>query len=258
MGLIISRYILLFFVYSTCFGWVLEVIVSFIRYHKFINRGFMIGPYCPIYGVGGLLITLFLTRYQDDVFVFFVMTMFVCTVLEYITSYLMEKLFHARWWDYHYKKFNINGRVCVDVMAGFGLIGILVVYLLNPILFKYLEIIPSKVTIIIATVFAVVFLTDLIVSAVVISNLKHIKFKNRKDNTEEITKQVKNALMEKDAFTKRLVEAFPNFQVLIKKTKEKFNETKKEIKKKQREIKKMQRKLKKKQKELIKFGKKEK
>ena len=258
MGLIISRYILLFFIYSTCLGWVLEVITAFIRYHKFVNRGFMIGPYCPIYGVGGLLITIFLTRYQDDPFVFFVMTMFVCTILEYLTSYFMEKLFHARWWDYSYKKFNLNGRVCVDVMAGFGLIGIVVAYLINPTVFRLIDMIPSNITMILAAVFATIFITDLVISAIVISNLKHIKFKNKKDNTEEITKQVKNALLEKDLFTKRLVEAFPNFQVLIKKTKQKINETKKEIKKKQREIKKMQKKLSKKQKELIKIGKKEK
>ena len=258
MGLIVSRYILLFFIYSTCLGWVLEVITAFVRYHKFVNRGFMIGPYCPIYGVGGLLITIFLTRYQDDIFVFFVMTMFVCTVLEYITSYAMEKLFHARWWDYSYKKFNLNGRVCVDVMAGFGLIGVIVAYLINPTVFKLIDMIPSKATIILAIVFATIFITDLVVSAVVISNLKHIKFKNKKDNTEEITKQVKNALLEKDLFTKRLVEAFPNFQVLIKKTKQKINDTKKEIKKKQKEIKKMQKSLSKKQKELMKIGKKEK
>lgn len=255
MELTISRYILLFFIYATCLGWVLEVITAFIRYHKFVNRGFMIGPYCPIYGVGGILITLFLTRYQDDVFVFFVMTMFVCTVLEYLTSYLMEKLFHARWWDYSYKKFNINGRVCIDVMAGFGLIGVAVVYLVNPIVFRLIDKIPDNITIITAIVLSVIFIIDLIVSAIVISNLKHIKFKSKKDNTEEITKQVKSALLEKDLFTKRLVEAFPNFQVLIKKTKQRIDTTKKEIKKKKKELKKLQKSLNKKQKELLKIGK---
>ena len=94
----LEHYFILFIIYSFL-GWIAEVINSFIIDRRFVNRGFLIGPYCPIYGIGAFIITIFLTRYKYDLLVFFVMTMFVCCVLEYFTSYLMEKIFKTRWWN---------------------------------------------------------------------------------------------------------------------------------------------------------------
>lgn len=250
----IYNYILLFLFYAI-FGWCMEVVVSLVYRHKFINRGFLIGPICPIYGCGVLFITLFLEKYKDDVFVFFIMTMVICTILEYSTSFLMEKIFHARWWDYSDKKFNINGRVCIDTMLPFGIIGVAVMYLFNPLLMKWISLIPDIVVKVLAIILISIFIIDCIVSLKVMSNLKHVKFA-KKDNTEEITKQIKKKLSEKNFFTKRLVEAFPNFELLKKKTKEKIENTKKEIKKKQKEIKIMKRKLNKNEKQLKKLNKK--
>ena len=127
----VEVYVLLFFTYAII-GWVMEVTVKYIQYKRFINRGFLIGPYLPIYGAGGILITLFLKRYLNDPIALFVFGMIICTILEYITSFVMEKLFHARWWDYSNKKFNINGRVCLGTMIPFGLLGLLIMYVLNP------------------------------------------------------------------------------------------------------------------------------
>lgn len=249
----IYNYILLFLFYSI-FGWSMEVVISFIYKHKFVNRGFLIGPYCPIYGVGGILITLLLSRYMDDVLVFFVMTVAIATVLEYITSYAMEKLFHARWWDYSQKKFNINGRVSLETCIGFGFVGIAIIYFGNPIVMKAISMLPNILVKIIAIVGMFIFLTDVIISLEVMSNLKRVKYVKR-DNTEEITKQVKKALNEKNIFTKRLVEAFPDFKLLKERTKEKINKTKEEIRKKQKEIKIMKRELKKHEKKLNKLNK---
>lgn len=250
----IYNYILLFIIYSMI-GWLMEVVVGLINRHKFVNRGFLIGPYCPVYGFGGMFITIFLTKYKDDVFVFFVMTLFICTVLEYFTSYMMEKLFHARWWDYSNKKFHINGRVCIDAMFGFGIVGVVVMYLLNPLLMKWIAMAPNILIKIISITLATIFVIDCIVSLKVMSNLKNVNFAKR-DNTEEITKKVKEALTSKNFFTKRLVDAFPNFEILKQKTKETINKTKKEFKKKQKEIKKLKKNLLKKEKELNKFNKK--
>ncbi|MBR1377005.1 MAG: putative ABC transporter permease [Bacilli bacterium] len=252
----IYDYILLFLIYSVI-GWTMEVVVSLVYRHRFINRGFLIGPCCPIYGFGGLFITIFLTRYKDDMLVFFVMTMFICTILEYFTSYIMEKLFKARWWDYSQKKFHINGRVCIDAMFGFAAVGGAVIYILNPFLTIWLGNTPYIVKQVTSIVLMLVFIIDVIVSLVVMSNLKHVKYKN-KDNTEEITKKTKEALREKNFFTKRLVDAFPDFEVLKKKTKEKIDQTKKEIKKKQKEIKKMRKKIKISERELKKISKRDK
>lgn len=89
----------------------MEVVCKLIQFRRFINRGFLIGPYCPIYGFGSVLIGLLLSRYAGEPLVVFILAMVVCGTLEYVTSYLMEKLFHARWWDYSDKRFNLNGRI---------------------------------------------------------------------------------------------------------------------------------------------------
>ena len=91
-------YFMLFMFYSIV-GWIIEVIYTFITDKKIVNRGFLIGPYCPIYGVGCLLIIILLKKYTDDFIVLFIMSMLICSLLEYLTSYVMEKLFNARWWD---------------------------------------------------------------------------------------------------------------------------------------------------------------
>lgn len=250
----IHVYILQFFFYAIL-GWSMEVIISLIIRHRFINRGFMIGPYCPIYGVGGWLITGLLGRYESDIIVFFVMTVVLCTILEYITGYLMEKIFHARWWDYSDKPFNLNGRVCLQTCIGFGIVGVLVIYLGNPVLFKLVGMMPVIVAKILAVVGAIIFFIDLAISIEVMSRIKHVKY-SKKDNTEEVTRNVKKALQQKNFITRRLVNAFPDFELLRKKTKETIENTKKEIKKKQRQIQKMRKNLKKNEKELDKMNKK--
>ena len=97
-------------------GWCIEVIDTLITTKKFVNRGFLIGPYCPIYGVGAIIMIVSLNRFIDVPIMLFVMSMVIFALLEYYTSYFMEKLFRARWWDYSTKKFNINGRICLETM----------------------------------------------------------------------------------------------------------------------------------------------
>ena len=121
---IVCRYILLFFVYSFL-GWCLEVGCKLVSDHKFINRGFLIGPYCPIYGHGALIMTILLNRYLNDPATLFIMIILCCSLLEYFTSYFLEKIFHTRWWDYSGYRFNINGRICLETMVPFGLFGLL-------------------------------------------------------------------------------------------------------------------------------------
>ena len=102
----VEIYFLLFLIYSIA-GWLIETIGEIFKSGKLVNRGFLIGPYCPIYGYGVILITFLLSKYKDDVFLTFVLAMVICGILEYLTSYLMEKIFHARWWDYKRMRFNI-------------------------------------------------------------------------------------------------------------------------------------------------------
>ena len=127
----IELYFLLFFTYSVL-GWIMEVTKTLIDKKKFVNRGFLIGPYCPIYGYGVILLTILLKKYQSDIPATFIFSILICGTLEYFTSYFMEKIFHARWWDYSKRKFNINGRICLETLLPFGIMGCLILYIVNP------------------------------------------------------------------------------------------------------------------------------
>ena len=96
--MIISKYFLLFVFYSFL-GWLMEVTQGYVRHKKFVNRGFLIGPYCPIYGYGAISMTLLLKGYANDPIVLFVMAIVICSILEYTTSFVMEKIFKIRWWE---------------------------------------------------------------------------------------------------------------------------------------------------------------
>ena len=112
-------------------GWVYESTICSIGQRKLINRGFLNGPYCPIYGTGAVLVLLVLGRIQNPVLLFFAGAVLTCS-LEYLTSWLMEKLFHARWWDYSKRKCNIGGRVCLIGAVVFGAFSVVLILVLHP------------------------------------------------------------------------------------------------------------------------------
>lgn len=212
-------YFMLFIAYSLI-GWVVEVVGILIQEKKFINRGFLIGPYCPIYGVGGITIILLLNKYMEDPIILFVMAIVICSLLEYFTSYVMEKLFKTRWWDYSNFKFNINGRICLETMWAFGALACFVIYIINPPLISFLESLPDLVFSIITYSIMVIFLADNIISFKIISNVKITTKNVKKDNTEEMTRYVRDELSKKSLLNKRLINAFPNLQARIKNIKD--------------------------------------
>ena len=229
----VFTYFMLFFIYAIL-GWIIETTLVSIEKRKFVNRGFLIGPYCPIYGFGGLAITILLKNYTKDPIVLFLMAVIICGILEYFTSYIMEKIFKARWWDYSAKKYNINGRICLETVVPFGILGCLVMYVLNPITFKYLNMLSNSMLNIISAICFTIFITDNIVSYNVISSftktVKTINVDKIKDNTEEITKKVREVLIGKSFFNKRLMEAYPNLQAKIKEKARQIAQKAKEVK----------------------------
>ena len=134
----ISLYFILFLIYSFL-GWLMEVINSLIKEKKFVNRGFLLGPYCPIYGYSSIIMIFYLDKYKEDILTVFLLAVVVCSIVEYLVSLIMEKLFNARWWDYSNRKFNINGRVCLTNAFLFGLLGVLLVYVINPFLLEIIN-----------------------------------------------------------------------------------------------------------------------
>ena len=169
----LSIMIILFIIYSAI-GWILEEINFLIVQKKLVNRGFLIGPYCPIYGCGSLLIIIFLNKYLDDPITLFFMTVITCGILEYLTSFLMEKLFKTRWWDYSKEKFNINGRICLETLVLFGIGGLVISYLAQPFIMSILTLIPSHILNVLAIILSVIFILDNIVSFKIILNFKQV------------------------------------------------------------------------------------
>ena len=223
----ICIYILFFFVYSFL-GWCLEVICKLITEKRFINRGILIGPICPIYGYGVLIMTLFFRKYLNDPITLFILIIVSCSILEYFTSYFLEKVYHTRWWDYSTKKFNINGRICLETMIPFGILGLLIMNYMNPIVFNLLNILPNYLIYILSTIFLITYIIDNIISCKIIYNIqklsKEIQSKKiiKKDDTERITRLVRKQIEKSmKLLDRRLIHAFPHLEMLKFKKKKK-------------------------------------
>lgn len=220
-----EQYLVIFFIYSFC-GWFMESVGGILRVKKFVNRGFLIGPLCPVYGIGVVLITMFLQRYVNDIVIMYFMSLLICGSLEYFTSYIMEKIFHARWWDYHNTRFNINGRICLETLLPFGIVGTILVKYVNPMIFKLLDRIPKNIKIIVLTITTLLFIADIIISFKVIFNFRKSvkKAENEiKDNTEEIVKKVK------EETEKRIEETLYDIEEFKYKITLRLHETKKHV-----------------------------
>lgn len=207
-------------------GWCIEVLGKLISEKKFINRGFLIGPYCPIYGYGVLILTLGLQKYYEDPFTLFIMSILSCSILEYTTSFLLEKIFHTRWWDYHHFKFNINGRICLETMIPFGLGGLFVIYRINPFFYRLYSNLSPTILYALSAILFLLYITDNIVTFKIMNEIKTLgntMSKKRfmaKDETEKITKLVREHIEKsKKRLNKRLIHAFPHLEVLKQKKK---------------------------------------
>ena len=224
-------YFLLYFIYSII-GWFLEVGLAFYEHKKFVNRGFLIGPYCPIYGVGCLLLTILLSKYINEPGVIFAFSIFICATLEYLTSYLMEKIFKLRWWDYSNMKFNINGRICLETLIPFGIIGVLVVKYISPFLINTVNSINFNILVIINIIILSILITDILISFNVVFNLKNVTRNLNKDSTEEIKKAIYKFIHNNIFMYNRIVKAFPNMKKIINEQKKRNKDIISKIKKK--------------------------
>ena len=166
--------ILLFFIYGFA-GWCMEVILKYRQYGRFINRGFLTGPILPIYGGGAALITLVvgnLTSLESGVVMTFALSFVICGAVEYFTSLILEKIFHARWWDYIQKPMNLHGRIWIGNLILFGLAGVGIIHLLNPALYKVLGAFSLRTREAVTTFLLLVFAADSVISIFVLKLVK--------------------------------------------------------------------------------------
>ena len=136
----------LIFILFSFIGWISEVIyVGVTSAHKFVNRGFLHGPLCPVYGFGGVVILMLPPSLYATWIPLFFASMILCTIVEYFVSWLMEKLFHTRWWDYSHYKIQLNGRICLLNSILFGFLGVVVIHFVYPLMIDLLNSFGQKV-----------------------------------------------------------------------------------------------------------------
>lgn len=201
---------LLFMIYSFL-GWVVDIIGHYLSTKKIINRGFFIGPYCPIYGFGALFISFFLYFVPVKNYLFvFISCIFICSLLEYVTSYVLEKVFHARWWDYSDEMFHINGRICLKTMIPFGFLGFFIHFVTNPFFIYELSQLSCSTLFIICILLIILFTIDIILSFQVLIHFRTlISSSKAKDKTEDIREILKDKINKHQHIHKRLLTAYP-------------------------------------------------
>ena len=153
-----------FYIYSFL-GWLWETCYVSVRKGKLVNRGFINGPLCTIYGCGALAVYMILLPISDNLLLLFVGGIVVATVLEYVTAVLMENIFHTSWWDYSDKKFNFQGRICLGCSLGWGLFTVGLFKVLHPVVSDFTELYSRRTGEIAVCVITVVYIVDFAFSA---------------------------------------------------------------------------------------------
>ncbi|MDR2457616.1 MAG: DUF975 family protein [Clostridiales Family XIII bacterium] len=154
---------LIFFIF--CFiGWIWEVVLVFVQTGDIVNRGSLYGPWIPIYGVGGMLVIILLSRFKIHPVVVFLLTMLLCGIVEYASATYLYDVKHMMYWNYHGYFLNIQGRVCLEGLIAFGMLGTLSVYFVGPFANELLNKIPHKIKIAVASVLSIAFISDIIYS----------------------------------------------------------------------------------------------
>lgn len=167
---IIVNYFLWYIFYSVA-GWIIETLLFAIRDKKSTKRGFLFGPLCPIYGTGAVMCTALMYGKITNFFVLFIVGMVLCDTVEYITSFVMEKAFHAKWWDYSNQKFNIKGRICLVSSLLFGGGVALLIKFIQPVVMEVTNKIPLNARIIVAFVIYSILIIDV---AFTVQSLKDV------------------------------------------------------------------------------------
>ncbi len=183
----LAYYFLLFILYSFG-GWIVECIWTYFMKRKLENRGFLFGPICPIYGVGSLICVLLVGPLHLSWPLEFLLMIVLCDIIEYITSVVLEKIYHVRWWDYTTEsKLHLNGRISIETSIGFGVGGIFILHLIQPFFSSLLSLLNLPALLITSSILFIIFVADILLSMIAISNIKGVF----KGGTVDLTAEIK-------------------------------------------------------------------
>lgn len=212
---------MLFFTLLGCFvlysflGWACETVFCSIAQRRFVNRGFLNGPFCPIYGFGALLILSLFGRYQDDLLAFFLLSIVATSAVEYVTSFLLEKLFRLSLWDYSGRRWNLNGRICLRNSLLFGVMALLTAKVIHPQVTRFFESLPLWLAVTLIAVLAAYFAADLAVSVCALLRInreagrRQLELEQLAVLREEVRRRNREWLR---PVRNRLLKAFPNMK----------------------------------------------
>ena len=213
----VYEYICWAFLYSVA-GWAYESILCSVTGKRWVNRGFLNGPYCPVYGFGALISILVLDP-DKNIFILFYLGAVTACSLEYFTSWLMERLFQARWWDYSGHRFHLNGRISLAGALIFGAFSVLLVRLVHPEVARLTETLPD--TAVFSAALAILFIAAIDCAITVI----HVLGFNRKLRLAEVGLQIieirqqlaeiKSMIMKLNLQEKRILRAFPKLKSIL-------------------------------------------
>ena len=200
----------IFFIYSFI-GWCGEVVLAAVNRHKFVNRGFVSCPLCPVYGAGAVAVSVFLPELEERLFFLFLGGMIVTAFVEYLTGRLLELIFHKKWWDYSDQKFQLDGYVCLKNSVIWGICSVLVIRIFNPLLCRGLELLPMLLGEVLLWVLGVLLAIDFIGSGIAVLGLKKQgRISQITEGLHRTSKILENALTER--IQRRMVKAFPNIE----------------------------------------------
>ena len=183
----LAYYFLLFILYSFG-GWIVECIWTYFMKRKLENRGFLFGPICPIYGVGSLICVLLIGPLHLSWPLEFLLMVVLCDVIEYTTSVVLERIYHVRWWDYTTASvLHLNGRISLETSIGFGVGGIFILHLIQPFFSHLLAPLTPLSLLVISGLLLIIFVADILLSLIAISNIKGVF----KGGTVDLTAEIK-------------------------------------------------------------------
>lgn len=208
----------LWLVIYSVIGWIYESTVCSIGARRFVNRGFLNGPYCPVYGFGALLSIAVMYGRTDSIFILFFAGMALTTIVEYFTAWLLEKVFKAKWWDYSKRPFNINGRVCLLGAVVFGVLVVGLIKYIHPLIISTLALFTAQTHTLIAAILFAIFAADI---AITVNDLLHLnaRLKAFQGAFNEFVEQQAELIDESKA---SLVERFENSAHYVKYLKQRF------------------------------------
>lgn len=182
-----------FFIYGFL-GWCVEVAFAGFREKRFVNRGFLNGPICPIYGVGIVAVVMMARPFDDNIVLLYIASVVIVTLIELVTGVAMDKLFHHKWWDYSGKPLSIGGYVCLPFSLVWGVACLFIIKIIHPLFERLVNWLPNTVTIVIIILFTALLLSDLIVTFVEVQKL------NKQLDTMEKVAQELHQLSDKIGF----------------------------------------------------------